>query len=90
MQKTEIYERLESFCTGGNFPENRSLAMKSIPCGAGSKQWLENQFLKFTGLLVIALLKRGQVGAVDSVGVRHASGSFDNYFNCTFLRVFDL
>jgi len=44
----------------------------------------------FMGLLVVVLQKRGYIGIVDSTGVWHTSVSFEDYFNCTFLYVFDL
>ena len=75
----------------GNFCGNRCPAMRCLSCGAGSKQCRQNLVGElFMGLLVVVLQKRGYIGIVDSTGVWHTSVSFEDYFNCTFLYVFDL
>ena len=70
MQETEIYERLESLCTGGQgweFSGNSEFRYEILSRGAGSKQSRRESgrginFKKFPGLSVPALLKRGWRG----------------------------
>jgi len=60
---------------GWEFSGNQSLALRSSSRGAGNKQCRQesgrriNLKKKLTGLLVTALLKRGQAGITDSAEV---------------------
>jgi len=59
---------------GWEFSGNQSLAMRSSSRAAGNKQCRQESgrrinFLKLTGMLVTALLKRGQAGITDSAEV---------------------
>jgi len=84
MQKTEIYQCFVREARAGNFRGTRSLAMRSLSRRAGSKQCIGRNpvgelILKIHVLVGHGIAEERVVGAVESAGVRHTSGGFENY-----------
>jgi len=55
----------------GNFRENRSLAMRSLSRGAGSKQLVRELILKIHWL-VGRDVAESRIGIVEGAGIRHS------------------